>query len=87
MKESAHDFLLHRAMGFAPFGVYWRNLMMILATHLFSPRRITDFGEFWGTFGLKMVDEIRVLMEKKGEVKVKKMLHFGSLNKCDAKRV
>ncbi|WKA08299.1 hypothetical protein VitviT2T_026033 [Vitis vinifera] len=80
VKESAYELLFHRAMGFAPFGVYWRNLRRISATHLFSPRRIAGFGEFRRTIGLKMVDEIRVLMEKKGEVKVKKVLHFGSLN-------
>ena len=44
---------------------------------MFSPRRTIGFREFWKTIGLKMVDE---MMEKKGEVKVKKMLHFGSLD-------
>ena len=29
---------------------------------------------------MKMVGEFRSLMEKKGEVKVEKVLHFGSLN-------
>ena len=67
-------------MGFAPFGVYWRNLRRILATHLLSRRRTIGFGEFWRTIGLKIVGEFRPLMEKKGEVKVKKVLHFGSLN-------
>ncbi|KAL6350211.1 hypothetical protein AAG906_004154 [Vitis piasezkii] len=67
-------------MGFAPFGVYWRNLRRILATHLFSSRRTVGFGEFWRTIGLKIMGEFRSLMEKKGEVKVKKVLHFGSLN-------
>ena len=67
-------------MGFAPFGVYWRNLRRILATHLLSRRRTIGFGEFWRTIGLKIVGEFRPLMEKKGEVKVEKVLHFGSLN-------
>ena len=44
---------------------------------MFSPRRTIGFGEFWKTIGLKMVDE---MMEKKGDVKVKKMLHFGFLD-------
>ena len=60
-------------MGFAPFGVYWRNLRRILATHLLSRRRTVGFGEFWRTIGLKIVGEFRPLMEKKGEVKVKKL--------------
>lgn len=67
-------------MAFAPFGVYWINLRRISATHLFSPRRIAGFREFQRIIGLKMVEEIRVFMEKKGEVKVEKVLHFGSLN-------
>ena len=67
-------------MGFAPFGVYWRNLRRISATHLFSPGRTTGFEMFWRTIGLKMVGEFGSLMEKKGEVKVEKVLHFGSLN-------
>lgn len=80
VKESAYELLFHKAMGFAPFGDYWRNLRRISATHLFSPKRITYFGEFRRRIGLEMVNEIRVLMEKNGEVEVRKVLHFGSLN-------
>ncbi|KAF8378571.1 hypothetical protein HHK36_029916 [Tetracentron sinense] len=80
VKESAYELLFHRAMGFAPFGEYWRNLRRISATHLFSPKRIAGFGGFRSEIGLKMVDDIRVLMVEKGEVEVKKVLHFGSLN-------
>ncbi|KAL3513012.1 hypothetical protein ACH5RR_025729 [Cinchona calisaya] len=80
VKESAYELLFHRAMGFAPYGDYWRNLRRISATHLFSPRRISCFGEFRREIGVKMVQEIKGLMEKNGEVEVKKVLHFGSLN-------
>ncbi|KAF8399623.1 hypothetical protein HHK36_015492 [Tetracentron sinense] len=80
VKESAYELLFHRAMGFAPFGEYWRNLRRISATHLFSPKRISGFGTFRSEIGLKMMNEIRVLMGEKGEVEVKKVLHFGSLN-------
>ncbi|KAI3454796.1 hypothetical protein Pfo_011459 [Paulownia fortunei] len=80
VKESAYELLFHRAMGFAPYGEYWRNLRRISATHMFSPRRIACFGEFRQEIGLKMVDEIMLKMEKNGEVKVKNMFHFGSLN-------
>ncbi|XP_059644978.1 cytochrome P450 78A5 [Cornus florida] len=80
VKESAYELLFHRAMGFAPFGEYWRNLRRISATHLFSPKRIACFGEFRGEIGLKMVGEIMELMERNGDVEVKKVLHFGSLN-------
>lgn len=80
VKESAYELLFHRAMGFAPYGVYWRNLRRISATHLFSPMRISGFESFRRETGMKMVEEIRALMVENGEVEVKKVLHFGSLN-------
>ncbi|XP_050257816.1 cytochrome P450 78A5 [Quercus robur] len=80
VKESAYELLFHKAMGFAPFGEYWRNLRRISATYLFSPKRIAHFGEFRRRIGLNMVDEIKVLMKGNGEVEVRKVLHFGSLN-------
>jgi hypothetical protein len=89
VKESAYELLFHRAMGFAPFGEYWRNLRRISATHLFSPKRIAFFGEFRTSIGFRMVDEIKVLMGRNvnsvngngnGEVEVRKVLHLGSLN-------
>ncbi|XP_044490509.1 cytochrome P450 78A5-like [Mangifera indica] len=80
VKESAYELLFHRAMGFAPYGVYWRNLRRISATYLFSPKRIADFESFRREIGLQMVEQVKTSMVKKGEVKVKKLLHFGSLN-------
>lgn len=80
VKESAYELLFHRAMGFAPYGEYWRNLRRISATHLFSPKRIAAFEGFRRDICLKMMDEIRGLMVENGEVEVKKVLHFGSLN-------
>ncbi|XP_061355653.1 cytochrome P450 78A5-like [Gastrolobium bilobum] len=80
VKESAYELLFHRAMGFAPYGEYWRNLRRISATHLFCPRRILGFEGFRREVGLKMVEELKGLMVEKGRVEVKKVLHFGSLN-------
>uniref|UniRef100_A0A2N9EHS3 Uncharacterized protein n=1 Tax=Fagus sylvatica TaxID=28930 RepID=A0A2N9EHS3_FAGSY len=81
VKESAYELLFHRAMGFAPYGEYWRNLRRISATHLFSPKRIAGFEGFRREIGLKMVEEFKALMvESGGDVEVKKLLHFGSLN-------
>ncbi|XP_061364950.1 cytochrome P450 78A5-like [Gastrolobium bilobum] len=80
VKESAYELLFHRAMGFAPFGEYWRNLRRISATHMFSPRRIASSGEFRATVGARMVRDIMGMMERNGEVVVRKVLHFGSLN-------
>ncbi|KAJ7953928.1 Cytochrome P450 [Quillaja saponaria] len=80
VKESAYELLFHRAMGFAPYGEYWRNLRRISATHLFSPKRISGFEGFRGEIGLKMVEEVKALMAMNGQFEVKKVLHFGSLN-------
>ncbi|CAM8971990.1 unnamed protein product [Rhodiola kirilowii] len=40
IKESAYSLLFNRAIGFAPYGVYWRTLRRIAATHMFSPKQI-----------------------------------------------
>ncbi|KAL3529654.1 hypothetical protein ACH5RR_008976 [Cinchona calisaya] len=80
VKESAYELLFHRAMGFAPFGEYWRNLRRISASHLFSPKSISCSGIFRRDVGVKMLQEIKGLMERNGDVEVKKVLHFGSLN-------
>ncbi|KAK7292850.1 hypothetical protein RJT34_15704 [Clitoria ternatea] len=40
IKESAYSLMFNRAIGFAPYGVYWRTLRRIAATHLFSPKQI-----------------------------------------------
>ncbi|XP_072971691.1 cytochrome P450 78A5-like isoform X1 [Typha angustifolia] len=80
IKESAYELLFHRAMGFAPFGEYWRNLRRISATHLFSPRRIAASEKHRQEIGVQMVENIKALMERNGEVEVKRVLHFGSLN-------
>ncbi|XP_050375997.1 cytochrome P450 78A5 [Argentina anserina] len=80
IKESAYELLFHKAMGFAPFGEYWRGLRRISSTHLFSPKRITYFGGFREAIGQKMVEEMRVMMLENGKVEVRKVLHFGSLN-------
>ncbi|KAJ7963452.1 Cytochrome P450 [Quillaja saponaria] len=40
VKESAYSLMFSRAIGFAPYGVYWRTLRKIAATHLFCPKQI-----------------------------------------------
>lgn len=40
LKESAYSLMFNRAIGFAPYGVYWRTLRRIAATHLFCPKQI-----------------------------------------------
>lgn len=40
VKESAYGLMFHRAIGFAPYGAYWRALRRVASTHLFSPRQV-----------------------------------------------
>ncbi|RDX57857.1 Cytochrome P450 78A5, partial [Mucuna pruriens] len=80
VKESAYELLFHRAMGFAPYGEYWRNLRRISALHLFSPKRIAGFETFRREVGLKMVEQVKKIMRENGHVEVKRVLHFVSLN-------
>ncbi|GFZ12168.1 cytochrome P450, family 78, subfamily A, polypeptide 5 [Actinidia rufa] len=80
VKESAYELLFGRAMGFAPYGEYWRNLRRISATHFFSPKRIACFGGLRQKIGSEMVTQIEDLMEKNGVVEIKRVLHLGSLN-------
>ncbi|XP_071712567.1 cytochrome P450 78A5-like [Rutidosis leptorrhynchoides] len=80
IKESAYELLFHRAMGFAPYGEYWRNLRKISATHLFSPKRASGFGLSRENIGLKMICQVETSMKENGVVEVKKILHFSSLN-------
>ncbi|XP_021815024.1 cytochrome P450 78A9-like [Prunus avium] len=42
VKESAYSLMFNRAIGFAPYGVYWRTLRRISAAHLFSPKQIKN---------------------------------------------
>ncbi|KAL9229022.1 hypothetical protein vseg_004540 [Gypsophila vaccaria] len=40
IKESAYSLMFNRAIGFAPYGVYWRTLRRVSTTHLFCPKQI-----------------------------------------------
>ncbi|XP_031489777.1 cytochrome P450 78A5-like [Nymphaea colorata] len=80
VKESAYELLFHRAMGFAPYGDYWRKLRRVAASHLFSRRRMDAAAGTRRAVGEKMVAQILASMETSGVVKVKRILHLGSLN-------
>ncbi|XP_021816637.1 cytochrome P450 78A9-like [Prunus avium] len=41
VKESAYGLMFNRAIGFAPYGNYWRTLRCIGAAHLFSQKQIS----------------------------------------------
>ncbi|KAK9080390.1 hypothetical protein SSX86_000148 [Deinandra increscens subsp. villosa] len=80
VKESAYELLFHRAIGFAPYGPYWRNLRRISAIHMFSPQKISNSGSLREKLGMKLGERISNSMKLNGFVEVKKLLHFASLN-------
>ncbi|XP_047319365.1 cytochrome P450 78A3-like [Impatiens glandulifera] len=76
-KESAYGLLFDRAIGFAPYGAYWRTLRRIAATHLFSPVQIRA-SEGWRS---KLVDEmVTNLGSRMGDVCVRDVVRRASLN-------
>ncbi|KAL7223136.1 hypothetical protein ACSBR1_024750 [Camellia fascicularis] len=42
VKESTYELLFHRAMGFAPYGEYWRNLRRISIKGLMEKERVVE---------------------------------------------
>ncbi|WCJ26638.1 cytochrome p450 78a9 [Euphorbia peplus] len=58
VKESAYGLMFNRAIGFAPYGVYWRTLRRIAANHLFSPKQISSSEKQRENIGCQMVSLI-----------------------------
>ncbi|KAL9332789.1 hypothetical protein ACSQ67_002399 [Phaseolus vulgaris] len=79
VKESARTLMFERAIGFAPYGTYWRHLRKVATTHMFSPRRISDLESLRQRVAADMVKKTWEEMEVKGVVEVKGILHAGSL--------
>lgn len=80
VKKSARMLMFERAIGFAPYGIYWRHLRKVAATHMFSPRKISNLGSLRQHVINKMVVRTWKEMEHKGVVEVRGILHEGSLN-------
>lgn len=58
VKESAYGLMFNRAIGFAPYGVYWRTLRRVAATHLFCPKQIKASEAQRGEIAAQMVSMI-----------------------------
>nr|KYP75681.1 Cytochrome P450 78A4 [Cajanus cajan] len=80
IKESARMLMFERAIGFAPYGTYWRHLRRVATTHMFSPRRISDMEHLRQHVIDEMVTRTWKEMENKGVVEVRSILHEGSLS-------
>ncbi|XP_060214185.1 cytochrome P450 78A5-like [Lycium barbarum] len=80
VKESAKLLMFERAIGFAPYGSYWRNLRRIAANHMFSPRRISTFEGLRQLIAHNMIGEVVKEMNESGFVEVRGLLRKGSLS-------
>ncbi|KAK7306359.1 hypothetical protein VNO77_44292 [Canavalia gladiata] len=80
IKESARLLTFERAIGFAPYGTYWRFLRKVVTTHMFSPKRIFGFENLREQVVGKMVKRTWEEMENKGMVEIREILHEGSLD-------
>ncbi|XP_057969231.1 cytochrome P450 78A3-like [Malania oleifera] len=76
-KESAYGLMFHRAIGFAPSGVYWRTLRRIATAHLFCPKQINASEAQRFEIAAQMVSAIS---GRTGEICVRDVLKRASLN-------
>lgn len=78
VKECAYSLMFNRAIGFAPYGVYWRTLRRIAATHLFSPKQITASETQRFRIAAQMVS--LVSSSCAGDIRVRDILKRASLH-------
>ncbi|KAF8413385.1 hypothetical protein HHK36_001366 [Tetracentron sinense] len=77
VKDSAHSLMFNRAIGFAPYGVYWRTLRRIAAIHLFSPKQINGSESQRSEIAAQIVS---IFGARSGEILVRDTLKRASLN-------
>ncbi|XVE58155.1 hypothetical protein DITRI_Ditri04bG0147600 [Diplodiscus trichospermus] len=77
VKESAYSLMFNRAIGFSPYGVYWRTLRKIAATHLFCPKQISSTEAQRYDIASQMVS---IIACRVGEFSVRDILKKASLN-------
>ncbi|KAM7275655.1 hypothetical protein ACFE04_017521 [Oxalis oulophora] len=77
IKESAYSLMFNRAIGFAPYGVYWRTLRRIGSTHLFCPKQIRAVEGPRMSIASQMVN---VIKRDGGDQCVRQVIKRASLN-------
>lgn len=80
VKESAYSLMFNRAIGFAPYGVYWRTLRRIAATHLFCPKQIKASESQRFEIASQMVEMMMMRGGQESAVRVRDVLKLASLN-------
>ncbi|CAI9781496.1 unnamed protein product [Fraxinus pennsylvanica] len=78
VKESAYNLMFNRAIGFAPYGVYWRTLRRIATTHLFCPKQIKASESQRFEIANQMVAMFN--SQKDDTIRVRDALKLASLN-------
>lgn len=79
IKQSAYSLMFNHAIGFAPFGLYWRTLRKVSATHLFSRKKIAATEAQRQKIADQMVSVVASLDED-NEFEVRDILKRASLN-------
>ncbi|KAJ3691202.1 hypothetical protein LUZ61_020366 [Rhynchospora tenuis] len=79
-KESAYALMFHRAIGFAPYGLYWRTLRRISAAHMFSPEQIIASASLRADIAFQMIEALRSNAAKTDRPDVRRVLKIASLN-------
>lgn len=77
VKESAYSLMFNRAIGFAPYGVYWRTLRRISAAHLFCPKQIKASEGHRLEISRQLIE---IVGAEKGNIRVRDALKRASLN-------
>ncbi|KAI7737236.1 hypothetical protein M8C21_012123 [Ambrosia artemisiifolia] len=80
IKESAYGLMFNRAIGFAPYGVYWRTLRRIAATHLFCPKQIKVSEHQRTVISSQMVEMLQNQQRTNSSVVVREVLKRASLS-------
>ncbi|CAA6663339.1 unnamed protein product [Spirodela intermedia] len=80
IKESAYGLMFHQAIGFAPYGVYWRMLRRISSTHLFCPKQIGMAAPKRASIAAQMAASFRRSGGGNSAVRVRDVLKCASLN-------
>ncbi|XAR55187.1 Flavonoid 3'-monooxygenase [Bertholletia excelsa] len=77
VKESAYRLMFNKAIGFAPYGIYWRTLRRIASTHLFCPKQINNSESQRYEIAYQMM---AVIGGRTREIRVRDILKQASLN-------
>ncbi|KAK9743207.1 hypothetical protein RND81_03G224300 [Saponaria officinalis] len=76
-QESAYGLMFDRAIGFAPYGSYWRTLRRIASTHMFSPKQIKSYETQRSNIVNEMVQNIK---GETGPFRIRELLKWASLS-------